>query len=367
MIKLLHGADFHLDSPFDALPEEKAAQRRQEQRELLDRLADLANAEQVDAVLLSGDLLDSNKSYYETGEALMAAFEKIKTPVFIAPGNHDYYHRYSPWAVLNLPEHVHVFKSTQPEAVELPDKGVVIWGAAFVSAASPGLLAEFPPIEDRSKIHVMALHGQLGAEGAYNPYNHITEHQIAATGLHYLALGHHHSYPGLMQSGDTYYTYSGAPEGRGFDEMGPKGVLLVEVDQHKTTTRFIELGSRQYHKLQADLTDKLDVLAAVTAALPQGTERDIYRIALTGEYDGKLELDALTKALADRFFYLEIRDHTRIRRDIWTQAEEDTLRGLFLRKMRSRYEAGDETEREKIVLAVRYALAAIDQGEQWRV
>jgi len=366
MIKLLHGADFHLDSPFDALPEEKAVQRRREQRELLDRLAELANTEQVDAVLLSGDLLDSDKSYYETGEALIGAFEKIKAPVFIAPGNHDYYHRYAPWAVLKLPEHVHVFKSAQPEAVELPGKGAVIWGAAFTAAASPGLLAEFPPIADKNKIHVMALHGQLGGEGVYNPYNHITEGQIAATGLHYLALGHHHSYPGLMQAGDTYYTYSGAAEGRGFDETGPKGVLLAQVGQNKTTTRFVELGSRQYHKLQVDITDKLDIPAAVSAALPPDTERDIYRMELIGEYDGELDLAALVKFLEDRFFHLEIRDRTRIRRDIWAQAEEDTLRGLFLRKMRSRYEAGDETEREKVVLGVRYALAAMDQGEQWR-
>jgi len=367
MIKLLHGADFHLDSPFDALPEEKAAQRRQEQRELLGRLADLANTEQVDAVLLAGDLLDSNKSYYETGEVLIAAFRKIKAPIFIAPGNHDYYHRYSPWAVMKLPEHVHVFKSGQPEAVELPGKGAVIWGAAFTSAASPGLLANFPPVADKSKIHVMALHGQLGAEGARNPYNPITEGQVAATGLHYLALGHHHSYPGLWRSGDTYYAYSGAPEGRGFDETGPKGVLLAEVDQNKTITRFVALGSRQYHKFQVDLTDKLDVFAAVSAALPPDTVRDIYRMELTGEYDGKLDLDMLVKSLEDRFFHLEIRDRTRIRRDIWAQAEEDTLRGLFLRKMRIRYEAGDEAEREKIVLAVRYTLAAMDQGEQWRV
>lgn len=38
MLTFLHAADFHLDSPFHALPPEQAAERRQEQRQLLTRL-----------------------------------------------------------------------------------------------------------------------------------------------------------------------------------------------------------------------------------------------------------------------------------------------------------------------------------------
>ena len=43
MAKILHTADFHLDSAFTALPEEKARLRRQEARQLTDRLVDYAN------------------------------------------------------------------------------------------------------------------------------------------------------------------------------------------------------------------------------------------------------------------------------------------------------------------------------------
>ena len=39
MLTIIHGADFHLDAPFAALPPDKARARRAEQRELLDRLA----------------------------------------------------------------------------------------------------------------------------------------------------------------------------------------------------------------------------------------------------------------------------------------------------------------------------------------
>ena len=56
MLTIIHGADFHLDAPFAALPPDKARARRAEQRELLDRLAGLAEERRADVVLLSGDL-----------------------------------------------------------------------------------------------------------------------------------------------------------------------------------------------------------------------------------------------------------------------------------------------------------------------
>jgi len=365
MIKILHGADFHLDSPFDALPEGKALLRRREQRALLDQIAALATEERVDAVLLSGDLLDSDKSYYETGEALIRAFEKISVPVFIAPGNHDYYHKYSPWAALKLPENVHVFQVGAPESVALPNGRGVVWGAAFTANRSRSLLVDFPDL-DKSKIHIMALHGQVGTEvEAYNP---MTMEQIAATGLHYLALGHEHGYSGLKKAGDTYYAYSGCPMGRGFDEPGPRGVIIAEVGQDAVCERFVPLSGRQYLTLAVDLTDQVDPVQAVVNALPTDTERDIYRIVLMGEFWGQLDTQLLAKELEDKFFHLVIRDETRIQRNIWAQAEEDTLRGLFLRKMRARYEASsDEAERARITWAIRYALAAMENGEQWRV
>ena len=89
MLKIIHGADFHLDSPFSGLSPEQAVQRREEQRELLDRLAALARDRQADLVLLAGDLLDSERVYRETALALSRALGAIPCPVFISPGNHD--------------------------------------------------------------------------------------------------------------------------------------------------------------------------------------------------------------------------------------------------------------------------------------
>ena len=70
MIKLLHAADLHLDSPFRGLSAEKAQTRREEQRGLLDKGAALAEERGVDVVLIAGDLFDGDGVYYETTRML---------------------------------------------------------------------------------------------------------------------------------------------------------------------------------------------------------------------------------------------------------------------------------------------------------
>ena len=79
MLKLIHAADLHLDSPFAGLRPERAAQRRREQRKLLERLAALAAEKQADLVLLAGDLLDGSTVYQETATALAAG--KVLVPI----------------------------------------------------------------------------------------------------------------------------------------------------------------------------------------------------------------------------------------------------------------------------------------------
>lgn len=364
MIKILHGADFHLDSPFDSLPEDKAAQRRAEQRQLIESMADLANKEKVDAVLLSGDLLDSGRSYYETTQLLLSALARINAPVFIAPGNHDYYSPTSPYSILKFPENVHIFKTPEIARFDLEGKNATVWGAGFTGEACAPILGGMESVGSSKKINIMALHGALGDPAS--TYNPITIGDISRTGLDYLALGHIHSFSGFSKAGDTTYTYPGCPEGRGFDETGEKGVIIAEISKGSVNGRLVPMCKRKYCILDVDLSEATDAKTAVTAAIPSDAGDDIYRILLTGEYSGKLDMGKICDAIAPGFYHVTMKDSTRLRRDIWAQAEEDTLKGLFLRKMRAQFEQGDQAERDKVVLAVRYALAAMERGEEWR-
>ncbi|HJB99839.1 MAG TPA: DNA repair exonuclease [Candidatus Flavonifractor merdavium] len=356
MLKLIHGADFHLDAPFAALSPEKARQRRAEQRQLLSRLADLAEEEGADLVLLSGDLLDGGETYQETVEALSHALGQIKAPVFIAPGNHDPYGPRSAYAGTAWPDNVHIFTSVQPEGVELPELGCVVHGAAFTTPqADRSPLMGFSAPRD-GRIHLMTLHGDVAGQGRYGP---IRPEDIAASGLTYLALGHIHACSGLQQAGETCWAYPGCPEGRGFDETGEKGVLAVTVDdQGAVSARFVPLAGRRYEIVEADVTGKDSAEEALREVLPASPTGDCCRIILTGQRSfGTPDLAALTALAQPSYFSVSVRDNTRPLRDLWQRAGEDSLTGLVLRALKG------EKDLEDRELAARFALAALEHGE----
>ena len=117
--------------------------------------------------------------------------------------------------------------------------------------------------------------------------------------------------------------------------------------------------------LRAVLTDAADMLAAVTAALPADTSRDVYRLILTGQTDAPPDAAALTRELEGRFFGLELRDETSLRRDVWAEQGDDSLRGLFLSYLWEKWEATPgEAGRERVLRAARYGLAAMENGEE---
>ena len=358
MLRILHAADLHLDAPFAALTAEQARLRRAEQRLLLDKLADAAVQGKANLVLLSGDLLDSGQTYRETAQALAAALARIPVPVAISPGNHDFFHPSSLYAAGIWPKNVLIFREPRIRQVELP--GCVLCGAAFTGPArddSP--LAGFQAPRE-GKPWVMVCHGDVDGTGRYGP---ISRAEIAGSGLTYLALGHVHTCSGLQRAGDTYWAYPGCPEGRGFDETGDKGALWVTIgDDRSVTAEFLPLCARRYEILECDITGT-DPVRAVEETLASGRREDICRLLLTGESEG-VDLPALAAAAAPYRWSVTLRDRTRVPRDLWSRSEEDSLTGLFLRDMRRRIGAAGTGE-EKAVLeqAVRYGLAALENGE----
>lgn len=363
MFQFLHGADFHLDSPFSALPPEQAAQRRRESRAMVGRLADYVNARNIPLVLLAGDLLDSGSVYRDTAEQLSAALGRMNAQVYIAPGNHDFYVPGGLWDTVAWPDNVHIFRSGHMEAMEVPGLGAVVHGAAFTAPEqADSLLTGFSaPVDGR--VHLGLLHGE--AEPSVRRYDPIAKEEIAASGLAYLALGHIHKRAQPQRCGRTLYAWPGCPEGRGFDETGEKGVLCGTVSgDGGVTLEFVPVARHRYEYLTVDVTGQ-EVFKAVEQALPGGTENDLYRLVLTGETGSAgVDVRALEASLAGRFYALEVRDETRMAEDVWARAGEESLRGLFLRTLREKLDAApDDEARRRITLAARLGLAALDHRE----
>ena len=363
MFSFIHAADLHLDSPFGALPPMQAAARRRESREIFSRLRDYVRSHRIDAVLLSGDLFDSAEVYKETLEQMADALARTPALIFIAPGNHDYFGPHSPWTEMEWPENVTIFNTGRMSAVEVPEWKAVFHGAAFTAPEQgSSFLAGFHVPED-GNAHIGILHGEV--EPSQSRYDPIFREDIEKSGLHYLALGHIHKRGEPERCGKTLVAWPGCPEGRGFDELGEKGFYEGSVaDDGSVELSFVPFARRRYELLEVDLTGK-EPLGAVLAALPENTEKDIYRILLRGETGERgVELAALREQLEERFYALELRDHTRLAEDIWSRSGEDSLRGMFLRELYSRRETAEsQEEKERIDRAARFGLAALDHRD----
>ena len=361
-VRILHAADLHLDSPFEALSEPLAVQRRREQRALLKRIPALAEKHGAQIILLSGDLLDTDSAYPETARLLSEVFEGSSAKVFISPGNHDFYSQSSPYARLRFPANVHIFREPRLTAVTVPELNVRVWGAGFTDRRCGALLRGFHAQRQGEQTELLCVHGEVGnPASAYNP---ITVEELAASGVDYAALGHIHTCSGVRRAGQTIYAWPGCPEGRGFDESGEKGVLLADVAPGSVRAAFLPLGGRRYETLRVSV-EETDPLEAVLAALPEDSARHIYRLILTGACDRAPALPAIRRGLEGRVFAAELRDETRLREDLWAHAGEDTLRGLFLRRLKQQLETAPDAEtRERITQAARWGLAALSRDEE---
>ena len=357
MLKLIHAADFHLDSPFAGLSGEKSALRRRELREIPARLARLVREHGADLLLLPGDLFDGERVCPETVEALQSALGGLSIPVFIAPGNHDCFHSRSPYAA-PWPENVHIFTEPALTEVEIPELNCVVHGCAFTDPhRTDDPLAGFAAPRD-GRVHLLCVHGEVAQNGTYAP---IAPASLASCGAAYAALGHVHARSPLQQAGETCWAYPGCPEGRGFDECGEKGAYLITVDNGRVTGEFLPVGQRQY------LIRPLELNGDPADVLPAEASPHLVRLLLRGEQARPLDLVRLEGLWKERFFHLELRDETTLPRDLWARAEEDTLTGLFLRGMKGRLDRADEADIPKLLLAVRFGLAALEGGEDPRL
>ncbi len=353
MIKVLHAADFHLDSAFSALSPEQSAQRRREQRVALEKLAALC--QDCDLVLLAGDLFDSARVYRDTLDALKRFFAAVPAEIFIAPGNHDFLASGSPYLTEDWGENVHIFTAPAISRVHLEKLHCDVYGAAFTAQEMPALLRGFRAA-DPAALNLMVLHGEVQPNSPYNP---ISPAEIAESGLDYLALGHMHAMA-TGKTGNTTYAYPGCLMGRGFDECGQKGALRVNLSKSACNVEFLPLPMRKYEILTVKAGD--DALASIRAALPEEHRDDCYRILLTGESDG-VDLAVLEAVLAPEFFSLSIRDRTVAQQSLWATVGDDTLRGQFLRNIKEQYDRADDAQRQKLARAARLVTALMDGRE----
>ncbi len=350
-MKLLHSADWHLDSPLAGRP--NAPFLRSQLRKIPERIARLCQEEGCDLLLLSGDLFDGPWTK-ESLVAVHTALASLKLPVFISPGNHDFCQPDNPYLTEKWPNNVHIFTKQEIESISLPDLNCKLYGAGFQAMDCPALLKGFRA-EGTEKWHIGVFHGDPTV--AASPYNPISASQIRESALSYLALGHIHK-PGSLRAGDTVCAWPGCPMGRGYDEAGEKGVLVVTLED-SVTARFLPLDTPRF--FDETVTMGEDAVQALSACLPPLPTQDSYRLTLTG-YSAPIDLEAL-KAAFPQIPNLELRDQTLPEMDLWGDLEEDTLEGVFFRTLHEGLDTESDALKRHLKLAARLSRQILDGQE----
>lgn len=353
MIKILHSADWHLDSPLQGRTPEQTRLLREKLLDIPRKVSEICKAENCDMMLLSGDLLDGSYTK-DSYLALRQMLEEVNIPVFIAPGNHDYVTPGSPWLTETWPENVFIFTDPHLISVAVSHPKCWVFGAGFTSMDAPAMLDGFHA-EDADAPLIGILHGD--PTQVRSPYNAITKKQVQDSGLDYLALGHIHK-SGSFQEGKTLCAWPGCPMGRGYDEEGQKGVLIVSVDD-KTSVRFVPLDSPKFYDWEITVSGNAE--ADLAAVLPPVGNEDFYRITFTGASQ-PIDLQALI-ATFSRFPNLELRDRTTPPVDIWSAVGEDSFEGMYFKLLQDSLENQDEKAQERITLAAEISRKLLDGQE----
>lgn len=250
-VKILHTADMHLGSVYSGLPYEKANLSRSEA--VYTCINVVKSAQDLDALILSGDIFDSGSVSTSFADMLLDAVEKISpVPVFFACGNHDnYYTDIIRYCADNAPKNLHIFPPDVIECVTIEDKKLKIYGASFSKEHYlVSMLDDFPPCDD-DYINILCIHGDV-MQGDFNP---IDIQKLSKLGIDYAALGHIHSFDGIKKTGSLSWAYPGIPEGRGFDECGEKGYIKGEVFKNNTGLKFYPSCKRCYIDEKIDISD----------------------------------------------------------------------------------------------------------------
>ena len=336
-MRIVHFADLHLDSAFAwaGADGREARRRRQALRDSLLKIIALARAVNADALCCGGDLYEHERVTPDTAQFLRATFgELAPMPVYIAPGNHDWYGPESLYAGVPWSPNVHLFREARLWPATLA-AGVTLWGAAHRAPANtPNFFERFTV--DGSGVHLALCHAAERSwlaeqDGGKQPHAPFDAEDIERSGIAHAFLGHYHKSKAAPR-----HTYPGNPDPLSFGEDGERGAVVATLRGDGSVERtWRSVAVTETHDLRLDVSgctsrqQVRDRLVQVACGLS-----GVARITVEGELSPEVDLhqEDLQVALRDAFDAVQIRyGELRSGYDIETIREEQTVRGQFVR------------------------------------
>ncbi|MBQ0917739.1 DNA repair exonuclease [Hydrogenophaga aromaticivorans] len=334
-MKFIHAADIHLDSPLNGLsayPDAPAEQLRSATRDAFTALVDRAIEEDVDFMVIAGDLYDGSWRDYNTGIFFCKEMGRLKragVPVFLLFGNHDAESEMT--RKLDLPDNVQYFSANKPETLRVAGLAVALHGQSFKQKETTTNLVTGYPTAVSDHFNIGVLHTALEGYVAHANYAPCTVAELHAKGYQYWALGHVHEF--AQWSGTSTIVFPGNLQGRNIRECGRRGAVLVTVeDEEIVSIERILIDVLRWEHLQIDASEceaLEDVSRRIGAALHTLLDMDAHvpravRVTVTGR----------TKAHG-QLFGLE----AQLRAEVLAQVASIGNERLWLEKVRVQTEA----------------------------
>ncbi len=348
-MKIAHIADVHLDRPFVGLSHADGESARRRLMDGFRRALAVAVERGVDLVTIGGDLWEAENVRVDTRRAVASALGQLEIPVVLICGNHDAWVPGGAHARTDWPRNVAVVSSNEPDEWTVGDVG--IWAVSWVgNEMDAGFLRELELPERAARRHLLLIHGTAKAAGFFDdadvhcPFDPAA---VTAAGFELCLAGHiHHG------RYEHPVVYPGPPEPLGWGEDGTHSVAIVDVPEGgDVTVELVPTNTQSYRRIEVDCTgaeSSAEVETRLRSALGDVDESVHVRAKLVGEVDPLCVVDgaALTESCAAGLAELRVVDRTAPGFDVERIAAQETVHGIFVRRIKALIEeAGDDEAR----------------------
>lgn len=365
-MKIIHCADVHLDSKMlKHLSKEQAKERRTEILNTYGKMVRYAAENGVSAIIIAGDLFDTSMISVTTRNYVTdLILDNPKIEFYYLQGNHDIDN-----FLINLqeiPANLKLFsKEWTSYRVAGSDK-IVISGVEIDAKNQDSIYDGLElNIED---INIVTLHGKVSESKIANDIDSIGLCKLRNKSIDYLALGHYHTYSEEPLDDRGYYCYAGCLEGRGFDESGEHGFVLIDIDEKKreSSRKLIPFAERKVCTIDVDVTGGYttsDALTKITQTLEamKVESNSLVKVRLVGDVNLKSEfnISLIEKNFRDAYYVFKAEDKTKTVINYEEFTFDETLKGEFVRNVLAATDIADE-DKPKII---RYGIQALT-GEE---
>ncbi|OFS64610.1 DNA repair exonuclease [Nosocomiicoccus sp. HMSC09A07] len=297
MVKFIHAADLHLDSPFKSrseLPPHIVDRLMESTYNATKRMIDYAIKEKVDFIIIAGDVFDQKNRTLKSEIFLKEQFQRLEDNgifTYMIHGNHDPldHNVKTSW-----PSTVHVFKENI-ETYQLMSKDnekIFLHGFSYLHDETYENKIDHYPVNNRNDgIHIGILHGTYSKSNTKSKrYTEFTLEDLRSKLYHYWALGHIHQRQELSDM--PLINYAGNIQGRHMNETGEKGFYIVSGDHVHLYSTFVSVEDIQFERYDLEVNNiyRDELYRAVTEYKNKLRKEGSRVIELTVYYDGEEDI-----------------------------------------------------------------------------